>query len=71
MEQDETCPVCEGNLRLLGFLLCLREDDQKRVCKTPLWCRACDRVWTRWADRPDPLVDDPMPESLKRSLLRR
>lgn len=70
MWEGDRCPECDGALRLVGFLLCLRAEDQKRVCKTPLWCAACDRVWSRWADRHDPLAPDtPLPESIKRSLL--
>jgi hypothetical protein len=67
---DDRCPDCAGELRPLGFLLCLRAEDQKRVCRAPMWCLTCDRVWTRWADRPGPLeLDEWMPDSLKRSLL--
>jgi hypothetical protein len=69
--EDDKCPACGGDLRLTGFLLCLRAEDQRRACRTPLWCAGCDRVWTRWADRPgDALVldDVPLPISRKRSL---
>jgi hypothetical protein len=67
--QDEKCPHCGGELRLVGLLLCLRPDDQKLVCRTLLWCASCDRVWSRWADRHDPLEPDvTMPEDIKRSL---
>jgi hypothetical protein len=70
MRQDERCPGCGGALRLVGFFLCQREDDQRRVCRTPLWCEACDRVWSRWADRDDPLEpDQPLPAGIKRRLL--
>jgi hypothetical protein len=70
--EGERCPRCDGPLRLVGFVLCLRTQDQKRVCKAPLWCAPCDSVWSRWVDRNDPLqLDVPIPESYKRRLLDR
>ncbi|MBB2940639.1 hypothetical protein FB565_000343 [Actinoplanes lutulentus] len=67
-----TCPTCTGDLRLVGFFLSYRDEDQKRVCRTPLWCAACDQVWDKWADRDNaPLAphDVPLPESWKQRLL--
>jgi hypothetical protein len=58
--RGESCPGCGGDLRLLGFFRCLREDDGKRVCRTPVRCVVCDRVWSRWADRDEPLTEDPI-----------
>ena len=67
---EENCPGCGGRLRLVGFFLSRRPDDRKRVCRTPLWCVDCDRVWIRWADRSGPLEpDEPLPPGLKRRLL--
>jgi hypothetical protein len=68
--QGEACPACGGDLRMVGFFLSFREEDQKRVCRTPLWCATCDAVWGRWADREDPLERElPLPKSMTRSLL--
>jgi hypothetical protein len=68
--KDESCPNCSGDLRLVGFFLAFRDEDQRRVCRTPLWCAACDAVWSRWADRHDELEPDvPLPAEVKRSLL--
>ncbi|MEU4215347.1 hypothetical protein [Actinoplanes sp. NPDC026623] len=67
--QDDRCPGCDGDLRSLGFLLCRRQEDQKRVCRMPFWCRTCETVWSRWADRADPLEREELfPESLLRSI---
>ncbi|MBB5478384.1 hypothetical protein [Micromonospora parathelypteridis] len=72
--QGETCPGCGGELRLLGFALTRRDEDDRFVCKTPLFCRSCGKTWSRWADRPgQPLTEDPLlaPEALKPSRKRR
>ncbi|BCJ46961.1 hypothetical protein GCM10010168_35190 [Actinoplanes ianthinogenes] len=70
---DERCPGCDGELRMLGFLLCLRAEDQKRVCRTPAWCPRCDRAWFRWADRPDDALeeDTAVPPGFYRRMARR
>jgi hypothetical protein len=70
VEGAERCPGCGAALRLVGFFLCRRAEDDRRVCRTPLWCSGCDRVWSRWADRPDEALeaDEPLPESVRRSL---
>jgi hypothetical protein len=42
------------------MLLCLREEDQKRVCQIPWFCRNCETAYMTWADRPgDELREDP------------
>lgn len=68
---SERCPACDGELRLLGLFLSLRDEDQKRVCRAPMHCPACDEVWNSWSDRPGEFDPDPMPEWFKRIALRR
>ncbi|MFG2902913.1 hypothetical protein ACGFZH_38285 [Streptomyces zaomyceticus] len=48
-----------------GYVLCLREEDEKRVCRS-LW-RCPDRVlWWHWADRQDePLERCPVPNLVR------
>lgn len=49
-------------MRFGGFVLCGREDDGKRVCRS-VWKCAGRHTWWGWADRPDePLEICPMPE---------
>ncbi|MFF6791081.1 dehydrogenase [Streptomyces filamentosus] len=44
------CPECDRPMEWKGYVLCLREEDEKRVCRS-LW-RCPDRVlWWHWADR--------------------
>ncbi|MEV6108457.1 dehydrogenase [Streptomyces sp. NPDC051940] len=62
------CPSCGAALRVVGdFLLCVREDDGKRVCRTSLPCPSCGAVWTVWADRPDsPPEPHPFPQVIRK-----
>ncbi|MFF0065925.1 dehydrogenase [Streptomyces sp. NPDC005279] len=56
------CPECSGPMTFGGFVLCGREDDDKRTCRS-LWKCASRHVWWSWADRPDePLEVCPVPE---------
>ncbi|UXY28381.1 hypothetical protein [Streptomyces sp. HUAS TT20] len=44
-----------------GFVLSMREDDDRRACRT-LWRCADGHVWWYWADRPEePLEVCPFP----------
>lgn len=55
----EMCPRCGGTLRFGGWMLCVREDDGKRVCQVPWLCSSCETAWAGWADRrDDPLWED-------------
>jgi|GEM_PF-4773628 len=60
----ECCPTCGERLSVAEMLLCLRAEDQRRVCQTVLVC-ANRHAWSRWADRPEePLRESPYPPYL-------
>ena len=50
---DEPCPACGGDIARVVMLLCDREDDGGRVCKTAVVCRTRAHVAWRWSDRPE------------------
>lgn len=51
-EAGPGCPACERPMRCGAFVLCEREDDGKRVCRT-VWGCPEGHVWWLWADRPE------------------
>lgn len=56
------CPDCGKDLKFGGFVLCRREDDDQRTCRSLWKCSKKKHVWWHWADRPDePLEACPVP----------
>ncbi|WP_367322243.1 dehydrogenase [Streptomyces sp. HUAS ZL42] len=61
-----TCPRCRTAMKYGGLVLCGREDDGRRVCRT-LWRCSRRHLWWAWADRPEaPLEPCPHPELFRR-----
>lgn len=59
------CPECSQAMKFGGFVLCRREDDGERVCRS-LWKCPARHVWWHWADRPDEALEAcPIPEAFR------
>ncbi|GHB67810.1 hypothetical protein GCM10010331_64690 [Streptomyces xanthochromogenes] len=54
IDKAPDCPECGEDMKSGGLVLCLREDDGLRVCRS-LWKCPGRHLWWRWADR----LDDP------------
>lgn len=46
------CPECDRPMESKGYVLCLREEEGKRVCRS-LWRCPERTLWWHWADRQD------------------
>ncbi|WP_042413324.1 hypothetical protein [Streptacidiphilus anmyonensis] len=54
--EPQSCPDCGRELRNLGLVLSLRDDDNRRVCRQAWRCPE-DHFWWRWADRPAEAIE--------------